>query len=66
MQQRANQLTALTAIGEQAVNYLSKGEKAPADWKQASLQQIEDAKKRSAIVQFTFIQPLTDLINATR
>lgn len=66
MQQRAEQLTALTTIGQQALDYLAKGDKASANWKQASLQQIEAAKGRSAIVQFTFIQPLTDLVNATR
>ncbi len=66
MQGRAEQLLQLTAIGQQAVDYLSQGHPAPSEWKGASLARIEDAKKRNAIVQFTFLQPLTDLVNATR
>ncbi len=66
MQERANQLTGLTATAQQAIEYLSKGDKASASWKQTSLQQIEDAKKRSAIVRFLFLDSLTELVNATR
>ncbi len=66
LQSRANQLVQLSEIGEKAVEYLSKGLSAPSAWKQASLAQLEEAKKRNAIVQFTFIKPLTDLVNATK
>ena len=66
MQDRAQQLSTLTSIGQKAVLYLSKGTKAPAGWKQASLAQIEAAKKRSAIVRFTFLEPLSDLVNAVQ
>ena len=66
MQERAQQLVGLSEIGEHAVDYLSKGEKAPAGWKAASLLQVEAAKKRSAIVRFTFLDPLTELINANK
>ncbi len=66
MQERATQLTALSEVAQQAITYLRAGDKAPAAWKQASLAKLEEAKKRSAIVQFVFVQPLTDLVNATR
>ncbi len=65
-QTRAHQLTGLTRVAEQAIAYLSKGEKPPASWKGASLAQMEDAQKRSAIVEFVFLPSLTDLVNATR
>ena len=61
---RAEQLTPLAQTGLDAVHYLSSGSKAPAGWKQSKLALIEEAKKPSAIVRFTFIDSLTELINA--
>ncbi len=66
MQERAAQLTALSEVAQQAITYLSKGERSPVAWKGTSLRLLEEAKKRSAIVQFVFVQPLTDLVNATK
>ncbi len=61
---RAEQLTALSNIGLEALNYISSGTTPPANWKQNALAQIEAAKKPVALVRFTFLPPLTDLVNA--
>ena len=66
MQGRAEQLQALCATGLEALNYLGVQTAAPAGWKADKLKQIEDAKKPSAVVRFTFLEPLTGLINAVR
>ena len=66
MQQRAEQLTALSQIGLQAVQYLSTKQAAPAGWKANSMQQIEAAKKPSAIVRFVFQDTLTELVEAVQ
>lgn len=63
---RAEQLPELALIGEQALTYLSGGNKAPVGWKHTKLAQIEEAKKPQAIVRFTFLDPLTDLVNAVQ
>ncbi|MGI4830624.1 MAG: beta-N-acetylhexosaminidase [Janthinobacterium lividum] len=64
MQQRAQQLAVLAAIGQQAVQYVSTGQAPPAAWVQSSHQAIEAAKKSDAMVHFTFVDPLTELVNA--
>jgi hexosaminidase len=61
---RAEQLTALSSIGLEALNYISSGTPPPANWKQNALAQIEAAKKPVALVRFTFLPALTDLVNA--
>jgi hexosaminidase len=61
---RARQLPGLADAAEQAIGFLSSGAKAPAGWKKAALAMIEEARKPSAIVRFTFIDPLQDLVNA--
>jgi hexosaminidase len=61
---RAEQLPGLATAGIEALNYLSKGAKAPAGWKQRNLALIEAAKKPQAIVRFTFLSPLEELVNA--
>lgn len=66
MQARADQLPVLTSAGLEAIRYLTTGTAAPSGWKAEKLNLIENAKAPSAIVRFTFLQPLTDLINATR
>lgn len=63
---RAQQLPALSKTAIDAIHFLSTGAKAPAGWKAQKLAQIEDAKKPSAIVRFTFIDPLTQLVNAVQ
>lgn len=62
--ERASQLQQLSAIGEQAVAFLSKGSRAPREWKENSLEAISAAKKPSAIVRFVFLDPLNDLVQA--
>lgn len=66
IRQRAEQLRRLAVVGTQALQYLSSGVAAPESWKQESLAQIEAAKKPSGLVRFVFLQPLTDLVEATR
>jgi hexosaminidase len=61
---RAQQLPGLATAGVEALNYLSKGIKAPAGWKQRNLALIEAAKKPQALVRFTFLSPLEELVNA--
>ena len=63
---RAEQLPALTETGLEAINFLSSGKKAPAGWKMKKLAEIEAAKQPSGIVRFTFIEPLTSLVNAVQ
>lgn len=63
---RAEQLPALARTGQEAINFLSSGTKAPAGWKQAALARIEAARKPSAIIRFTFVDPLTSLVNAVQ
>ena len=63
---RADQLPGLISAGQQALDYLATGKTAPAGWKAGNLALIEAAKKPSAIVRFTFIAPLTDLVNAVQ
>ncbi len=61
---RAHQLTELSKIGLQALTYLSSTTPAPTNWKQQSLATIEAAKAPSALVRFTFLAPLQELVNA--
>lgn len=65
MRTRAEQMRSLAAVGTQALQYLSSGQSAPGSWKQTSLAQIAAAKEPSGLVRFHFLQPLTDLVNAT-
>ena len=61
---RAEQLPLLAQAGLDAVQYVSTGSKAPAGWKQRQLALIEEAKKPSAIIRFTFIDSRAALVNA--
>lgn len=63
---RTDQLERLCTIGIEATGYLSTDNKAPAGWKQHALHEIAEAKKPSAVVRFTFLNALTDLVNATK
>lgn len=65
IQPRIDQLPALTLAGIEATLYLSSNAPAPTGWKARNLALLEAAKKPGAIVRFTFLEPLTDLINAT-
>jgi hexosaminidase len=63
---RAQQLTALSRTGMEALDYLSGAKKAPAGWKKSKLDEIEAARKQQALVRFTFIDPLHDLVNGVQ
>jgi hexosaminidase len=61
---RADQLTELGTAGMEAVSYLSSGLSAPAGWKSQKLAALDEAEKPQALVRFTVIKSLRDLVNA--
>jgi hexosaminidase len=61
---RAQQLADLGTVGLEAISYLSSGLPAPAGWKAPRLAVLDEAEKPQALVRFTVIQPLRDLVNA--
>src|ERR1700722_10860958 len=61
---RAHQLTLLGTTGLEAVSYLSSGLPAAAGWKAEKLAILDAAEKPQALVRFTVIKPLRDLVNA--
>ncbi|MFZ0276379.1 MAG: family 20 glycosylhydrolase [Candidatus Sulfotelmatobacter sp.] len=61
---RAQQLTVLGTIGLEAVSYLSSGLSAAAGWKAQQLALLDEAEKPQALVRFTVIKPLRDLVSA--
>jgi hexosaminidase len=63
---RAEQLGALGSAGLEAIQYLSGGAAAPAGWKQAKLAEIEAAAKPCAMVRFTFLPAMRDLVSAVQ
>lgn len=63
-QPRAQQLTELGALGLEAVSYLSSGRPADAGWKAEKLAVLDDAEKPQALLRFTVIKPLRDIVNA--
>ncbi|HEY0161547.1 MAG TPA: family 20 glycosylhydrolase [Edaphobacter sp.] len=63
---RAQQLGDLAQTGEEALSYLGGSTKAPAGWKQGALAQIEEARKNQALLRFTFLDPLEQLIKAAQ
>ena len=63
---RAQQLPELGATGLEAVAFLSSGTPAPAGWKAQKLAALDEAGKPVAMVQFTVLKPLRDLVNEVR
>ncbi|MGA3349069.1 MAG: family 20 glycosylhydrolase [Candidatus Sulfotelmatobacter sp.] len=63
-QLRAEQLTKLGAVGMEAISYLSSGLPAAAGWKAQQFVLLDEAEKPQALVRFTVIKPLRDLVNA--
>ena len=61
---RAQQLTELGAAGMEAISYLSSGLPAPAGWKAGKLAVLDEADKPQALVRFTVVKPLRDLVSA--
>jgi hexosaminidase len=64
VQSRAQQLTELGTMGLEGVSYLSSGVPAAAGWKAQQLAILDDSEKSQALVRFTVIKPLRDLVNA--
>jgi hexosaminidase len=65
-QPRVHQLTELGALGLEAVSYLWSGRPAGAGWKAQKLAVLDDAEKPQALVRFTVIKPLRDLVAAVQ
>jgi hexosaminidase len=61
---RADQVGQLAAIGQEALHYLGTGEKAPVDWKAKQAAAMEEMKKPSALVRFTILAGMRDLVKA--
>jgi hexosaminidase len=61
---RAQQLTLLGTMGLETVSYLSSGVPAAPGWKAKQLAILDEAEKPQALVRFTVMKPLRDLINA--
>jgi hexosaminidase len=59
---RAQQLTRLGTVGMEAISYLSSGLPAAAGWKAQQLAVLDEAEKPQALVRFTMIKPLRDLV----
>ncbi|MGC2398514.1 MAG: family 20 glycosylhydrolase [Acidobacteriaceae bacterium] len=61
---RAQQFTVLGTIGLEAVSHLSSGLPAAANWKAQQLAILDEAEKPQALVRFTIVKPLRDLVSA--
>jgi hexosaminidase len=61
---RAQQLGQLGATGLEALEYLSKKQSAPSDWKQSKLALLDEAKKPVGMVRFTVLDALKQLMSA--
>jgi hexosaminidase len=61
---RAQQLITLGTIGLEAVSYLSSELPAAAGWKAQQMAALDEAEKPQAVVRFTVIKPLRDLVSA--
>jgi hexosaminidase len=61
---RAHQLAELGTLGLEAISYLSSGLPAGAGWKAGKFAVISEAEKPQALVRFTVIKPLRDLVSA--
>jgi hexosaminidase len=64
MSPRADQLLQLTRLSQEALQYLSSGQQAPTGWKSKQMQVLDEAKKPSALVRFTFLPCLNELVEA--
>jgi hexosaminidase len=61
---RVQELTVLGTIGLEAVSHLSSGLPAASGWKAQQLALLDEAEKPQALVRFTVIKPLRDLVGA--
>lgn len=60
----ARLLPSLASAGLAALDYLSRGTRAPAGWKQNQLTLLKESQSKTAMVRYTFLAPLEDLIRA--
>ena len=61
---RADQAAQLAAIGLEALQHVVRSEKAPADWKAKQAVEMDEMKKPSAMVRFTILQGMANLVKA--
>jgi hexosaminidase len=61
---RADQVAQLAAMGQEALQYLGTGQKAPADWKAKQAAAMEQMKKPSAMVRITILPGMVNLVKA--
>jgi hexosaminidase len=61
---KALQLPELGATGLEAISYLASGLPAAPGWKASKLALLDAAEKPQALVRFTMMKPLRDLVNA--
>jgi hexosaminidase len=62
--ERADQLLQLTSAGQQALQYTAGTRKPPAGWKAATMEEITQARRPDALVRFTFLPSMMELIEA--
>lgn len=63
-QVRVTQLEQLAKAGTAALGYLQSGQKPPVGWSDRQLELIKDAEKNAALVRFTFLPSLRELVLA--
>ena len=61
---RVDQAAQLAAMGQEALEYLGTGQKAPADWKAKQAAGMEEMKKPSALVRLTILSGVANLVKA--
>lgn len=61
---RADQLLQLAAMGQQALQYIADAQKPPAGWGSAQMLLLEQVQRPDALVRFTFLQEMKDLVQA--
>ena len=61
---RADQLLQLTAMGQQALEYIAGEQKVPANWKANQIHTLDEVGKPSALVRFVFLPGIRDLVKA--
>jgi hexosaminidase len=61
---RAGQLEELAAMGQEALGYLGRGEKAPPGWGAKQAAALEAMKKPSALVRFTLLPAMEQLVKS--
>ncbi len=63
---RAEQLLQLGTMGIEAVSYLSTGTPAPPGWKARQVAILDQAEQPTALVRFTVLKPLRDMVDEVK